>query len=452
MTVTRAVVERPTFSEALKTWTRIALLSFGGPAGQISVMHRILVEEKRWISEERFLHALNYCMLLPGPEAQQLATYVGWLMHGARGGLAAGTLFILPGFIAIMLFSVVYVTWGQHPLMAGIFLGLKAAVVALVFQAVLRVGQHALRNTASRALAALAFIALVFFDIPFPLIVLAAAVSGFVWARSGAAGFGGTTLHGPVRGQPAMSAEPYELAPVTPSGQRAAKLLAIWLPLWLAPVGALALSLGPAHVLTQVGVFFSKMAVVTFGGAYAVLTYVAQQAVDHYAWVTPSQMLDGLGLAESTPGPLIMVVQFVGFLAGYQSPNAGEPLLIAILAACLTVWVTFVPCFLWIFLGAPYIESLRQRPALNGALAAITAAVVGVIANLGFWFTLHVLFKNVAPATLWGFVRVDAPELSSIQWQSLLLTCLALILTFALKWNIGRLLLTCTALGIGMTL
>ncbi|MEP7244318.1 MAG: chromate efflux transporter [Gammaproteobacteria bacterium] len=442
------------FPEALRTWTRIGLLSFGGPAGQIAVMHRTLVEEKRWISEERFLHALNYCMLLPGPEAQQLATYIGWLLHGARGGLVAGTLFVLPGFLAIMAFSVVYATWGQHPIVAGIFLGLKAAVIAIVIQALLRIGRRALRSTVARWVAALAFIGLALLRVSFPLVVVIAGLFGFLWTRFGRREFtaaGNSHASGAALAPPALVPES-ALNQVAPSAKRALKLLALWLPLWLAPVAALALIVGPTHVYTQVGLFFSKMAVVTFGGAYAVLTYVAQQAADHFGWVTPTQMLDGLGLAESTPGPLIMVVQFVGFLAAYQAAGIPHPLLAGLFAACLTVWVTFVPCFLWIFLGAPYVESLRKYEPLSGALAAITAAVVGVIANLALWFALHALFAHVTPHALTRWLHVDVPELSSVHWVLVLLTALALTMTFALKWSLPRNLVVCGALGVGFTL
>jgi chromate transporter len=442
------------FSQALRTWTRIALLSFGGPAGQIAVMHRILVEEKRWIGEERFLHALNYCMLLPGPEAQQLATYVGWLLHGTRGGLVAGTLFVLPGFVAIMLFSIVYVTFGTHPLVEGLFLGLKAAVIALVVEALLRISRRALRNRTSLAVAISAFVLLAFFDTPFPIIIIAAALAGFVLTRAGRSDFLAGSDHGHAKtdaGSHPPAAE-VMLNRVTPSGWRTVKILLIWLPLWLMPVFMLAVTLGKDHVLTDIGEFFSKMAVVTFGGAYAVLTYVAQQAVEHYHWVTPEQMLDGLGLAETTPGPLIMVVQFVGFLAAYQSPGMEMPLLGAILAACLTVWVTFVPCFLWIFLGAPYVESLRQNRALSAALAAITAAVVGVIAHLALWFTLHALFGEVTTHELAESIRMELPDITSLRVPILILTVLAFMMIFALKWNIVRTLGICAALGIGLTL
>ncbi len=440
-------------AEASRTWARVALLSFGGPAGQIAVMHRILVDEKRWIGEERFLHALNFCMLLPGPEAQQLATYIGWLMHGTRGGLVAGSLFVLPGFLAIMAFSILYVTLGYHPVVAGVFLGLKAAVVALIIQAVLRIGRRALRSELAVTVAGLAFVAIFVFHVPFPLIIIAAGMFGYLWTRAGRAQF----LHaGDSSAQDRASLGVHEsnevmLTEVKPSARRALTLLGIWLPLWLAPVAGLAIALGPEHVFTQVGVFFSKMAVVTFGGAYAVLAYVAQAAQQH-AWVTPTQMLDGLGLAESTPGPLIMVVQFVGFLAAYQTPGIAQPLLAGAFAACLTVWVTFVPCFLWIFLGAPYVERLRRNSALSGALAAITAAVVGVIVNLALWFALHAVFAHVDTRQWLGFMNFDVPQLASVRWSLLFLIVLANVLTFGLKWNVARTLAICAAVGIGLTL
>jgi len=441
------------FGEAARTWGRVALLSFGGPAGQIAVMHRILVEEKRWIGEERFLHALNFCMLLPGPEAQQLATYIGWLLHGTRGGLVAGGLFVLPGFLAIMAFSLVYALLGYHPLIAGLFLGLKAAVVALIVEAILRIARRALRSAIAIAIAVLAFIGIFLLRVPFPVIVLLAGVFGYLWTRSGHTELLAASAHAK-SGTPAPVAllDDSSLIQVKPSAGRAVKVLAVWLPLWFVPLAALALFAGPTHVLTQVGVFFSKMAVVTFGGAYAVLAYVAQQAVQNYHWLTASQMLDGMGLAESTPGPLIMVVQFVGFLAGYQSPDVSNPLLMGILAACLTVWVTFVPCFLWIFLGAPYVERLRQNRALSGALAAITAAVVGVIANLALWFALHTLFGRMETLSIAGIVRVDVPMLSTINWALLALIVLAFIMTFGLRWHMGRMLAICALLGIGLAL
>jgi chromate transporter len=451
--MTRDPIGGVRFGEAARTWARVALLSFGGPAGQIAVMHRILVEEKRWIGEERFLHALNFCMLLPGPEAQQLATYIGWLMHGTRGGLVAGVLFVLPGFIAIMAFSLVYALWGYHPLITGLFLGLKAAVVALIVEAIVRISRRALRSMLAVTIASLAFVAISLLRVPFPIIVLAAGVFGYLWTRLGNTEFLGPNGHAKSAQQlPAPLLDESRLTQVKPSAARTVKILAVWLPLWFVPLAALAIFAGRTHVLTEVGVFFSKMAVVTFGGAYAVLSYVAQQAVQNYQWLTASQMLDGMGLAESTPGPLIMVVQFVGFLAGFQSPGAENPLLLGIIAACLTVWVTFVPCFLWIFLGAPYVETLRRNKALSGALAAITAAVVGVIANLALWFALHALFGEMRTAAIADLVRVDVPVLATINWVLLILIALAFVMTFWLRWHMGRMLALCAALGIAYSL
>jgi chromate transporter len=433
------------FNEAARVWMRIGLLSFGGPAGQIAVMHRVLVEEKRWISEDRFLHALSYCMLLPGPEAQQLATYIGWLLHGTRGGLTAGILFILPGFICIMALSIMYVVWQQHPLMTGVFLGLKAAVIALVFEALIRIGQRALGSRAALLLALAAFLCISVLHAPFPLIVLGAGLIGYIRARSGWGTFAKEQAPATTQTGEACPA-PVDPACETarPSAARAFKLLAVWLPLWFAPILLCAWLLGPADVFTQLGLFFSKMAVVTFGGAYAVLSYVAQQAAERFAWVTPAQMIDGLALAESTPGPLILVVQFVGFLAAYQLADGGFPILAGTLGALLTVWATFVPCFLWIFLGAPYVEAIRGHVALNSSLAAITSAVVGVIANLALWFSTHVLFSRTSASGL--------PDFSSIQPLETLLTAVALTMVFVLKWSIPRCLGICAAIGAATTL
>jgi chromate transporter len=427
------------FAEAVRTWMRIGLLSFGGPAGQISVMHRVLVDEKRWIGEQRFLHALSYCMLLPGPEAQQLATYIGWLLHGTRGGLVAGLLFVLPGFVAMLALSFVYVLWQGHPLLEGVFLGLKAAVIALVVDALLRIGRRALRSAATRLLALGAFVAIAVLQVPFPLIVLGAGILGFVLARSG------HVLSKPAaRGTEAAAADPERLGEIAlthakPTWGRAFRVLAVWLPLWWAPVIACMALAGSDSVFAQLGIFFSKMSVVTFGGAYAVLGYVAQQAVERYAWISPGQMVDGLGLAESTPGPLILVVQFVGFLAAYQVAGAEHPLLAGVMGALITVWVTFVPCFLWIFLGAPYVEELRGNAALSSALAAITAAVVGVIANLALWFAIHVLFENANASGI--------PHFDSLRIVPAALTTVALILMFVLRWKLGRTLVLCVVLG-----
>jgi len=369
------------FGEAFRVWLRVAALSFGGPAGQIAVMHRILVEEKRWISESRFLHALSFCMLLPGPEAQQLAAYVGWLMHGVAGGVMAGGLFVLPGAIAIMALSVVYAEFGHVGVVAALFFGLKAAVLAIVLQAVVRVGKRALRGRALKTVAAVAFVAIFFFAAPFPLVVAGAGLVGLVGGRLGAT----PLLKGvpePGAGDGASRLGERLPAHATPGTARWLATAAISLALWLTPVVALIAFAGAGSVFTTIAVFFSGMAVVTFGGAYAVLAYVAQQAVDHYQWLRPDEMLDGLGMAETTPGPLIMVLQFVGFMAAFRAAGALPPLLAGTLGGLLATWVTFAPCFLWIFLGGPFVERLRENRALTSALAAITAAVVGVILNL----------------------------------------------------------------------
>src|ERR1700730_1138199 len=347
--------------DAVQVWLRVASLSFGGPAGQIAVMHRILVEEKRWVSEERFLHALNYCMLLPGPEAQQLATYIGWLMHRTLGGIIAGGLFVVPGIIAIMALSYVYAGWGNVPVIVALFFGLKAAVLAIVVEALVRIGKRALKNRMMIALAAIAFVGIFFLNVPFPIIVFGAAIIGFVAGMMGLAEFEVSAGHGPDKGKAAVVDDmlgegiPEHARPTLPA---ALAVSAIWLALWLIPVIALLATLGSANVFSQIAVFFSKMAVVTFGGAYAVLAYVAQQAVENYHWLKPGEMLDGLGMAETTPGPLIMVLQFVGFMAAYHQSGALPPLLAGAFGGLLATWVTFTPCFLWIFLGAPYIEQL----------------------------------------------------------------------------------------------
>src|SRR6266567_2607966 len=362
---------------ALRVWLRIALLSFGGPTGQIAVMHRILVEEKRWISETRFLHALNYCMLLPGPEAQQLATYVGWLMHRTLGGIIAGGLFVVPGIISIMALSYVYAAYGNVPLVAALFFGLKAAVLAIVLEAMFRIGRRSLKSRLMIALAVSAFIGIFFFGVPFPIIVFGAALIGFAAASIlkdlPAAGHGGAG-HEDAHADTLLGDELPEHA--RPTVARALRVSSVWLLLWLVPVLALVATLGSANVFSQIALFFSKMAMVTFGGAYAVLAYVAQQAVEQYHWLKPGEMLDGLGMAETTPGPLIMVLQFVGFMGAFRNPGALPPMLAGTFGGLLATWVTFTPCFLWIFLGAPFIEVLRGNKALNGALSAITAAVV----------------------------------------------------------------------------
>ncbi|RXH25329.1 chromate transporter [Bradyrhizobium nanningense] len=440
------------FNEAFRVWLRVACLSFGGPAGQIAVMHRILVEEKKWISEGRFLHALNYCMLLPGPEAQQLATYVGWLMHRTAGGLMAGGLFILPGIIAIMALSYVYAAFGNVSFVEALFFGLKAAVLAIVVEAVVRVGKRALKNRIMIALAAIAFVAIFFFAVPFPIIIIAAGLIGYAGARSGRAEFA-PTGHGHGGSGAAIDSMLGEAVPehVKPNTARTIRVGALWLALWLVPVIVLLLALGQDNVFSQIALFFSKMSLVTFGGAYAVLAYVAQQAVEHYHWLKPHEMLDGLGMAETTPGPLIMVLQFVGFMAAYRDPSGLSPMLAATLGGLLATWVTFTPCFLWIFVGAPYIERLRGNTGLAGALSAITAAVVGVILNLSIWFALHTLFRETVPVHAFA-LNFDMPVLTSVDIPALVLSIAAATAIFRFKLGMLTVLGASCAAGVVLRL
>src|SRR5215217_2681752 len=427
-------------AEAFRVWLRVALLSFGGPAGQIAVMHKILVEEKKWISENRFLHALNYCMLLPGPEAQQLATYVGWLMHRTLGGFMAGGLFILPGIIAIMALSMIYAACGKLGIVAALFFGLKAAVLAIVLEAVVRIGKRSLQNNVMLGLAAAGFVGIFFLNVPFPAIVLGAGLIGFLGGRAGLPHFEVGGGHGPSKGKggtPDTDLLGDELpAHARPTLVRALRVSSIWLVLWLVPVAAVLWTFGQANVFSQIAIFFSKMAMVTFGGAYAVLAYVAQQAVEHYGWLRPGEMLDGLGMAETTPGPLIMVLQFVGFMAAYRDPGALSPMTAGILGGLLATWVTFIPCFLWIFLVAPYIETLRGNKGLAGALSAITAAVVGVILNLSIWFGLHTLFRQTIPVRSFG-LSFDMPVWTSLDLAALILAIAAATAIF--RFDIGML-------------
>jgi chromate transporter len=438
--------------EAFRVWLRVALLSFGGPAGQISVMHRIIVEEKRWIGENRFLHALNYCMLLPGPEAQQLATYIGWLMHRTRGGIMAGVLFVVPGVVSIMALSWIYALYGQIGFVAALFFGLKAAVLAVVLQAVVRVGGRALRNNVMLALAAAAFVAIFFFAVPFPIIILAAGVIGYIGGRSGSplfqAGGGHAAPKNQVLDRDSLLGDELP-AHARPSTASAVRVAAICLALWLVPVLALLGLFGSGNVFSQIAVFFSKMAVVTFGGAYAVLAYVAQQAVENYRWLAAGEMLDGLGMAETTPGPLIMVLQFVGFLAAFRDNGALSPLLAGTLGGLLATWVTFVPCFLFIFLGAPFIERLRGNTALHGALSAITAAVVGVILNLAVWFAIHTVFRETRPMRGLG-IAFDAPVLASVDVWALLLSAAAVLAMFRFRAGMVPTLAACAAAGVAL--
>ncbi len=426
------------FREGLRTWMRIGLLSFGGPAGQIAVMQRILVDEKRWIGQDRFLHALNYCMLLPGPEATQLVTYIGWLMHRVWGGIAAGVLFVLPGFISILALSLIYAAYGDTPAVEAAFFGLKPAVLAIVLAAVIRIGRRALRGWAPLCIASTAFVAMFFFALPFPVVIAFAAAAGLLFGRfkpgsMQAKGLGSKGDH-PKEGLIDQLATAGMLRHAEPSARKSLATLAIWGTLWWGPIALLAVLTGPSSVWTTLGVFFSKAAVVTFGGAYAVLAYLAQQAVEHYHWVTAPEMLDGLGMAETTPGPLIQVVQHVGFMAGVRDAGGLPPLLAGTLAAVLVTWVTFVPCFLWIFLGGPYVEALREQRSLRNALAGITAAVVGVVLNLAIWFALHVLFGTVG-RTEYGPLRLWTPDPATLDWRAVVVAAVACFLVFAARWG-----------------
>lgn len=440
----------PSLAEAAKVWARIAALSFGGPAGQIAVMNRILVEEKRWLGDGRFLHALNFCMLLPGPEAQQLATYIGWLLHGVRGALVAGILFILPGVFAIMALSWVYAIWGDVGFVAALFFGLKAAVLAIVLQAVVRVGKRALRNRVMQAIAAASFVAIFAFGTPFPAIVGAAALIGWLGAKAGLAAFSQGAGHAST--SPAavddaatlLGEEEGTLIKARQTGALWAGVIALCL--WLAPVAALVLT-APDSVFTDIATFFSKLAVLTFGGAYAVLAWVAQEAVGTYGWLEPGEMLDGLGMAETTPGPLIMVLQFVGFIGAMRDAGWAAPLWAGTVGGLLATWVTFAPCFAWIFLGAPFMERLRFNLALSAALSAVTAAVVGVILNLGIWFAIHVIWRDVQAVSA-GPLSLELPVLSSLDATAAVLSVLALVAVFRLNLGMVPVLAGSALLGL----
>jgi chromate transporter len=433
------------FRMALRTWFLISLQTFGGPAGQIAVMQRILVDEKRWIGQKRFLHALNFCMLLPGPEAQQLAIYIGWLLNGTRGGLVAGTLFVLPGVVALLALSSVYVAFGGTLAITALFAGLAPAVLAVVAQAVWRVGKRALGHPALIAVAVAAFVALAVFAVPFPAVIAGAGITGWWLGR-----FAPLTVRAPIdsaadKTAPLISDDALHVE--RPTAGRALRVLVVGLLLWWLPVAAIAAFTGMGSVFTAEGLFFSGTAVVTFGGAYAVLAFVAQRAVEVYHWLAPGEMVRGLGLAETTPGPLIMVVQFVGFLGAYRHPGSLNPWLAGTLGAVLTTWVTFVPCFVFIFLGAPYVERLRGNHAISAALTGITAAVVGVIANLGLYFALHTLFsRNVAVS--WGAAHTQLPVLGSVRPVALAITAAAATMIFWLRWSILRTLGVCAAAGL----
>lgn len=446
-------VPYPSFAEALVVWSRIALLSFGGPAGQIAVMHRILVEEKRWVGEQRFLHALNFCMLLPGPEAQQLAIYIGWLLHRTLGGIVAGVLFVLPGAVAIMALSIVYALYGNVGFISALFFGLKAAVLAIVLQAVMRIGRRALTNRLLAIIAAASFVGIFVFGLPFPLIVALAAFIGFAGSRVGLPGFGAGGGHGSAGKNGVSDAETAlgETMPVhaRPNPAWSMRISAAFLALWIAPTLALLFLLGGGSVFVDIALFFSQMAVVTFGGAYAVLAYVAQEAVGGYAWLQPGEMLDGLGMAETTPGPLIMVTQFVGFMAAYRDPAGLSPLLAGTLGGLLTTWVTFAPCFLWIFLGAPYVEKLRENRHVGAALTAITTAVVGVVLNLAIWFALHVLFGETVIYEEYG-LSLTLPVTGSVNLSAALLVAGTLLAVFQFRLGIGKVLASAALAGVAV--
>jgi chromate transporter len=424
------VVQQVAFREALRVWLKVGCLGFGGPAGQIALMHRILVDEKKWVEEQRYLHALNFCMLLPGPEAQKLATYVGWLLHGVRGGLAAGILFVLPGAFVMLAVSLLYVLGRGVPVIDGALFGIKAAVLVIVVEALIRIGKRSLKSRLLISVAAAAFVGIFFLDLPFPLIVLAAAIAGFFIAKPQ------TTAPG---------------AKIPGRWRQAAAAALVGLALWWAPVGLAALLLGTSHVFVDISIFFSKLAVVSFGGAYALMAYMAQQAVENYGWMTAPEMVDGLGLAETLPGPLIKVTQFVGFLGAYRNPGELNPLTSAVLGSVLTTWVTFVPPMLLIFAGAPFVEQLRSNQRLSGALSAITAAVVGVILNLTIWFVLHVLFAEITEMRA-GPLRWYEFDPLTIDLKVSALALVAAALAFVFHRGLVQLVAIMAALGIAVRL
>jgi chromate transporter len=431
--------------EATRAWFLISLQTFGGPAGQIAVMQRALVDEKRWIGQQRFLFALSYCTMLPGPEAQQLATYIGWLLNGVKGAIIAGTLFVLPGVVALLVLSGIYVGYGDTTLLEGLFIGLSAAVIAIVIQAVTRVAKKGLTHPALMALAVASFVALAFFGIAFPVVIGVAALSGFLLGKAV------PDLTRPKRtatgdGPPPLIADD-ALHTARPSIRHSLTTFAVGLALWFAPIGAAAVAFGRHSIYVDQGLFFSGAALVTFGGAYAVLAYVAQQAVNVYGWLAPGEMTRGLALAESTPGPLIMVVQFVAFVGAYRNPGDLNPWVAATFAALLTTWVTFVPCFLFILLGAPYVERLRHNTALASALTGITAAVVGVIANLAVFFAIHTLFGDTSHLHA-GPLNLEYPHVNAIRWLPLTLTAVACLLILWRGWPVLRTLGVCAILGV----
>jgi chromate transporter len=433
--------------EATKVWFAISLQTFGGPAGQIAIMQRALVDERRWIGQRRFLHALNYCMLLPGPEAQQLAIYIGWLLNGTAGGLIAGTLFVLPGLVALMALSAIYVGFGTTTAVTGLFVGLSAAVLSVVVQALIRVGRRALGHPAMIGLAVGAFVALAVFSAPFPIVVGAAAGIGWLLGRYLPHVVNQTTGHGGETDGPAPLIADDALHGESGSWQRSLRVLAVGLIVWLIPLAVIAVVTGRHSTLTTEGTFFSGTALVTFGGAYAVLAYVAQRAVEAYGWLSAREMVRGLGLAETTPGPLIMVVVFVAFLGAYRQPGSLPPWAAAVIASLLVTWAIFVPCFMFIFLGAPYVERLRGNQAISAALAGITAAVVGVIANLAYYFAIHTLWRQTTTIDT-GPLHLTVPQLGTLRPVSATIAAIAAMLVFRLHWSVLRVLGVCASLGL----
>ena len=432
---------------ATRAWFLVSLQTFGGPAGQIAVMQRMLVEERRWIGQQRFLFALSFCTLLPGPEAQQLATYVGWLLNGVRGALVAGVLFVLPGVVVLLALSAIYVGYGDTTLVEAVFLGLGPAVIAIVVQALIRVGRRALTAPWMAGVAAASFVALAFFAVPFPAVIAGAAAVGWLAGRTG--------HRPPVAAVATAGPEPLisdsALHTESPSRGHAVRVLTVGIALWFIPVLAAAALFGRDSVFVEQATFFSGAAVVTFGGAYAVLAYVAQQAVNTYHWLTASEMVHGLALAETTPGPLIMVVQFVAFLGAYRDPGSLNPWVAAVLASLLTTWVTFVPSIMFVVLGAPYVERLRSNQSLSAALAGITAAVVGVIANLALYFAFHTLFSQVEQHT-WGPLTTGLPVPGSVVWSAVAITVLGSLLIFSARWSVLRTLGACAVAGLAWQL
>jgi putative chromate ion transporter len=436
--------QEPTLGELTAVFARIGCLGFGGPAGQIALMHRAVVEERRWLGEDRFLHALNYCMLLPGPEAQQLATYIGWLLHGVRGGIVAGLLFIAPGLAVIIGLSTLYALYQDAGWLAGLFFGLKAAVLSVVVEAVIRLARKTLKTGFLKGLAVLAFVALFVLALPFPVVVLVAGLAGFFRAR-----ISNRPADGGAGDRQNLSA----IAPKRPSAGRSIGLLLFWIGVWQLPLLVLSLVSGAESLVTMF-TFFSRMALVTFGGAYAVLAYVAQVAVENYGWLRPGEMLDGLALAETTPGPLVLVLSHVGYLVGFRTVPGLDPVVSGIIAALLTAWATFVPSFIWIFAGAPYIERLRGHASISAALSAITAAVVGVILNLAIWFGLHVLFSNVERIPLIASSQGEGapgiwwPQLASVDWAAVVLFAVSAFLLLRVRLGMVKVLGLCAAAGL----